>query len=72
MFIVGHGDHNGRMGNLEFSGKLYENNVDMVTNPQGVLMKSIYKECSLYPVNHFNTGINKFPGNLTYAKAEKK
>ena len=66
------GDHNGRIGNLEFSGKLYENNVDLVTNPQGVLMKSIYKECSFYPVNHLNIGINTFPGNFTYVKAEKK
>ena len=49
------GDHNGRIGNLEFSGKLYENNVEMVTNTQGVLMNSIYKECSYYPVNHLNT-----------------
>ena len=44
----------------------------MVTNSQGVLMKSIYKECSFYLVNHLNTEINKFHGNFTYVKSEKK
>ena len=66
------GDQNGRMGKLEFSDKYFEDNVDEVSNPQGILLKSIYNKCAFYPVNHLIVDENVYPGVFTYIKGDKK
>ena len=69
-FVIG--DHNGRMGDFDFPGKIYDLNVDRSTNAQGILLASIYKSCEFYPINHLNIGYYTYTGNFTYVKSDKK
>ena len=65
-------DHNGRMGDFDFPGKIYDVNVDRSTNVQRMLLALIYKSCEFYPINHLNTGWYTFTTNFTYIKSDKK
>ena len=69
-FIIG--DHNGRMGELDYPERIYESNIDRSSNSQGILLASMYKSCSFYPINHLKTYLKTFPGNFTYVKGDKK
>ena len=69
-FLIG--DQNGRIGTLQFTSKNYEDNIGRISNAQGLLLASIYNQCSFYPINHLIVDDYAYPGNFTFIKGGKK
>ena len=70
VFITGY--HNSRFGNLMFTNKSYDENVDTEKNSQGTLLANIYNECGFYPLNHLRDNGQVFHGDFTFFRDTRK